>query len=176
MSAERPLSSLELTVLGILSKKGPCRAHAAVKEFAGSQTFAYRSGAGSIYPLLARLEKLGLVACSDRLYSLTPEGWAALKAWVRPPFPESDLSTNLDLLRSRAYFLRHLSAEEVDEFVKAATNGLQSVLASAQRTLREYQEVGDEHSAVAMQGAILETMARLQWLESVAQAFGTPAE
>src|SRR5579862_7195155 len=95
---DRPLSELELTAMGVILKRGPCRAHAVVKEFSGSRTLAYRSGAGSIYPLLKRLASAGLLDLADKRYTLTEAGLATLKQWLTPPFPQEEFSTSLDVL------------------------------------------------------------------------------
>ncbi len=171
MELDRPLSSLELTALGIILKRGPCLAHAVVTEFAGSQTFAYRSGAGSIYPLLKRLTTAGLLRLERKRYSLTDEGVAALKGWLLPPFPEADFSTNLDVLRSRAYFLKLLSPEEIAAFVVHCRTNLEALLTSCEATRLAYEESGDRFSEMAMIGAIRETEARLSWIKELGERF-----
>jgi len=170
----RRLSALELTVLGVILKRGPCLAHAVVREFIGSQTSAYRSGAGSIYPLLKRLTAAGLLKQTRKKYTLTEAGEEALRDWLRPPFPEGDFSTSLDVIRSRAYFLKLLSPLEIVEFAEYSRAELEKLLASCQRTHRQYQELGDPFSEMAMLGAIKETEARLAWLAQLKDRFGPP--
>ena len=90
------------TVLGIVHKKGPCSGYSVLQEFAGAKSDYYRSGAGSIYPLLKRLIKVGLLESgADKRLSITPEGVAALREWF---FPD-EASCSLDSIRSRLYFL-----------------------------------------------------------------------
>ena len=174
MGLDRPLSALELTALGVILKRGECVAHAVVREFAGSQTFAYCSGAGSIYPLLKRLAAAGLVACSGRLYSLTEAGIAALRTWVRPPFDESDFATNLDEFRSRAYFLALLDREEIDAFVVAGIAGLRVLLDHCLETLAAQRTSGDRFGELAMLGAVRETEARIGWLNELRERLSGP--
>lgn len=164
---DRPLSALELTALGIVLKRGPCLAHAVVSEFSGSQTFAYRSGAGSIYPLLTRLTQAGLLGYAEKRYTLTDEGREALRTWIRPPFDGKDFSTNLDVLRSRVYFLRLLSPQEIEEFLTEAIGGLRTLLTECEGDLDGYRKRGDPFSELAMLGAVRETEARIAWLEEV---------
>ena len=59
------LTDLELTVLGIIWKDGPSTAYALMRELAESPTSHYRAGAGSIYPLVARLKKRGYLNSED---------------------------------------------------------------------------------------------------------------
>lgn len=173
---DRSLSALELTALGIVLKRGPCVAHAVVNEFAGSQTFAYRSGAGSIYPLLNRLTKAGLLQFEAKRYTLTEEGREALRTWIRPPFDDKDLSTNLDVLRSRVYFLKLLSPLEIEEFLAEAIRGLHKLREKCEEDLQSYIQRGDPFSELAMLGTVRETEARIAWLKEVRQrlADGNP--
>lgn len=166
---DRPLSALELTALGVILKRGPCLAHAVVLEFANSQTFAYRSGAGSIYPLLKRLTAIGLLACERKRYSLTEAGAQALRDWLRPPF---DVSTNLDVLRSRAYFLKLLSPEDLSTFVGFCSERLLALLDQCKDDCESYHRMGDLFSEMAMRGAVRETEARLAWLRELGEHFG----
>jgi len=173
---ERRLSSLELTALGVILKRAPCNAHTVVTEFAGSQTFAYRSGAGSIYPLLKRLTEIGLLSLDRKHYSLTEQGREAMRDWLRPPFPEADFSTNLDVLRSRAYFLKLLEPAEIDQFVSHCEANLATLLETCQTIQGKYQEAGDPFSEMAMEGTILETEARIEWIRHLGERFGTPRQ
>jgi len=172
VSLDRPLSPLEFTALGIILKRGPCVAHEVVKEFQGSQTFAYRSGAGSVYPLLKRLQGAGLLVCEKRRFTLSEEGRQALRNWLRPPFEDVSFSTNLDLLRSRTYFLRLLSPTEIKEFVRYAIEGLSAVLKDCESTVESYRKSGDLFSELAMRGAVRETEARIDWLREVGKRLG----
>ncbi|MFI5386604.1 MAG: PadR family transcriptional regulator [Fimbriimonadales bacterium] len=169
MALDRQLSQLELTVLGVVMKRGRCVAHAVVNEFAGSQTFAYRSGAGSIYPLLERLAKAGYLVASERKYSITESGLGALRDWVRPPLDPESFSTNLDEIRSRVYFLRLLSPHEIDEFVKSAVAGLEGVLEECKAALDAQRASGDRFGEFAMLGAVRETEARIAWLTELGE-------
>jgi DNA-binding PadR family transcriptional regulator len=171
MALQRRLSILEFTALGILFKRAPCTAYAVLSEFSHSATSAYRSGAGSVYPMLRRLEDAGLVASvarseRDRLLSLTPVGFEALRSWFDLT-SEGGVSCCLDVLRSRVYFLRALSPQERATFLHEAIVGLERLLDSGRDTVKAYRNAGDRFSEVAMLGAVMETEARLRWLEIV---------
>jgi DNA-binding PadR family transcriptional regulator len=158
-----------LTALGIILKQGPCLAHAVVTQFAGSSTYAYRSGAGSVYPLLKRLAEAGYLDYGNRKYSLTETGRDAIREWVRPPFEPGDFSTNLDVLRSRAYFLRLLSSEELEEFLTGARNGLEILLSECETSVRQQRESGDRFGEMAALGSVYETKARISWISELGQ-------
>ncbi|HLP00156.1 MAG TPA: PadR family transcriptional regulator, partial [Fimbriimonas sp.] len=160
---DRRLSVLELTALGILYKKGPCVGHAVLLEFSHSQTLAYRTGAGSIYPLLKRLHAGGFIELVGKKYAISQAGLEALREW----FGEHEASTNLDPIRSKLYFLGVLSVEEQIRFVDESLVSLREVLTSVQQGLADYVAAGSTLSQLAMRGAEIETEARIQWLTEV---------
>jgi len=168
MSLDRRLSALEFTVLGIILKKGPCTAYAVLAEFTHSASSAYRSGAGSVYPLLKRLEGAGLVTAEkgkrEKRYTLSDAGLAALRDWFE--LTSEDISCCLDVLRSRAYFLKILTPAERKAFLEAALAGLQVLLAQCRLQVEGYAKAGDRFSEMAMEGAVLETSARIRWIRS----------
>lgn len=165
---DRPLTTLELTVLGVVLKRGPCVAHAVVNEFSNSQTLAYRSGAGSIYPLLKRLHEAGLVEYDGKQYTISEAGIQEMRRWIMPPH---EFSTNLDDLRSRIYFLRLLSPSEVQIFFENVLKELESLLERCRKDQEGYQRLGDPFSSLAILGAVRETEARIAWVNEIREAF-----
>ncbi|MBS1707918.1 MAG: PadR family transcriptional regulator [Armatimonadetes bacterium] len=163
----RELTSLEHSVLGVLLKLQPCRAHAVVLELAASQTMAYRSKAGSIYPLMNRLAEAGLLAYEGRKYRLSETGLDALREWVRAPIPTTDICTSLDLIRSRAYFLDILSKADVFAFIDSAETQLVALLKSLEARVHEHVDSGDRFGQLAFDGALRETQARIDWIRAV---------
>jgi DNA-binding PadR family transcriptional regulator len=109
--AER--SDLELVVLGVVWKMGPCTPYAIRREFLTSPTPHFSGSAGAIYPLVRRLERDGLLSSEaaqqgrrrSRLYRTTSKGTAVLKRWLRPPIPPKDIAGTYDPIRVRIYFL-----------------------------------------------------------------------
>ena len=171
MPLDRKLSTLERTVLGVVWKRGPCTGYAVVMEFAGSAGSAYRSGASSVYPLLNRLEKAGLLASKrsekrgEKQYEITEEGLGVLRDWFVLSPAGDDFTCALDVLRSRTYFLKALTKEERDCFFEQALAGLKRLLAQCEAVVREYEIKGDPYSVMAMTGAVYETKARIKWLQ-----------
>lgn len=163
----RPLTPLELTALGIIYKQTKVIAHDVVQHFANSQSLSYRSGAGSIYPLLKRLAKRGYLRSTRRAYEIEPIGIEALRDWLTPPFSREDISANLDLLRSRVYFLKILDESERKAFVGAAIERLEQLREECLAVLEANEASGDAFSACAMLGAVRETEARISWLREI---------
>jgi DNA-binding PadR family transcriptional regulator len=173
MNLDRPLSTLELTVLGVILKRGPCVANAVVNEFVDSQTLVYRSGAGSIYPLMKRMHSAGLLACDKKKYTITDAGIEALRQWIIPPDGLGKISTNLDVLRSRVYFLKLLSEAEIERFFEEAIAGLESTLLTSIESMEYYQGSGDRYSEMAMLGTVRETEARIAWIKEIRKSLGS---
>lgn len=165
--ANRPLTVLEFTALGIVMKRQPCNAHTVLKEFSASTTGAYRSGAGSVYPLMQRLTDRKLLREAKGSYSITPKGIEAIATWILPPNDPLEVTTNLDTVRSRVYFLQVLSPEDSKAFVSRARQALESILESSKQGLNSYRKSGDPFSEMAQLGVIRETEARLAWLNEV---------
>lgn len=163
---DRRLSALEFTVLGIVLKKGPCTAYAVVAEFSHSATSAYRSGAGSVYPLLKRLARAGIlnveVGRRERRYSLSDAGHQALRGWFE--LTTDDVSCCLDVIRSRTYFLKVLSPEERITFLESVHQHLSALASQCELQVAAYAKSGDPFSEMAMEGAVIETKARQRWI------------
>ena len=170
----RELSTLELTALGVVWKQGPCTAYAVMREFAGSQTLAYRSGAGSIYPLLKRLRGAGLLLEGEGKLHITPSGIERLRGWAQLGNPNSEVFANLDPLRSRAYFLGVLSTEGQSEFVGNSLRALKCLRGELKDKAHAYERAGQRFSALAMQGALYETEARIKFVKALARALREP--
>lgn len=173
MSIDRKLSTLELTALGVMSKRGPCTAYAVMAEFVHSTTSAYRSGAGSIYPLLRRLQNAGLIQSSEagkKLLELTPAGREAIREWFTTNLSADDFSCSLDVLRSRMYFMWVLTPEERVQYLDEALQGLKLLLQKCQQQLEGYKRLGDPFSLMAMEGAVIETQARIKWIKKCQKA------
>ncbi len=150
--------------MGVVLKRGPCVAYAVVKEFAESRTKHYRSGAGSVYPLMKRLTDSGLLALEAKKYSITEAGKQTLADWLTGPLCKSDFYCGLDELRSRAYFFKLVGLESAASFVEHGLEGLGDLLEHCNETLESYRMSGDKFSELAMRGAVLETEARIQWM------------
>src|SRR5262245_30684654 len=86
----RALTDLEACVLGVVWRDGPCTAYAVRRELADSTAPRWSASAGSIYPVLQRLEAVGLVAATTRSwgargkreFAATAAGQEQLRAWV----------------------------------------------------------------------------------------------
>lgn len=167
-------SELELLVLGIVWKHGPCTAHAVRMQFTHSKNSRWSGSAGSIYPLVRRLEEQALLTGEDdhrgqqprRLLSLTPTGRAALRAWLRPPFDDDLFAVQDDPIRARIYFLGLLPVDQQAAFLDATEAGLAAQVPALEADRDHYLEKGWLHSALANEGALAVRRAQLEWIAS----------
>ncbi len=167
---ERPLSTLELTALGVVWKKGPCTAYAVMQNFAGSKGETYRSGAGSIYPLLKRLCGAGFLAETGKGLRITDEGIVRLRAWIGNVDAARDVAANLDPLRSRVHFLGLLAHEEQQDFVSKCLSELRRLRREVLADQAGFVDHEQQYGALALRGAVLETEARIKWMMELKKA------
>jgi DNA-binding PadR family transcriptional regulator len=172
-AAERDLTELESCVLGVTWQRGPCTAYVIRREFAISSSSHWSSSAGSIYPVLARLESLGLIAAEEaswgtgtkKQYRITPDGLTLLRAWIGPPLAPWVGQATFDPVRTRMDFLGALTPAKRRRFV-----------AEAERVTREELERykngpelqnPDLYERLAGLGVVCELEGRLRWLGEV---------
>ncbi|HEX7832043.1 MAG TPA: PadR family transcriptional regulator [Thermoanaerobaculia bacterium] len=167
----RALTELESCVLGVVWHRGPCTAYTVRREFAISSSSHWSSSAGSIYPVLARLESLGLIegeeatwgAGTKKHYRATDSGVATLKEWIGPPIEEWAAASTFDPIRTRTYFLGVLTPAGRRRFVAEAEKMTREELAR----VRSNVQSEDRWDQLASRGVICELEGRLRWLAIV---------
>lgn len=167
-------SELEGFVLGLVWERGPCSPYELRTHMQRSPSTQWSGSAGAIYPLIRRLERIGLVRSAAkrtgkrvrREYSITPKGRGALKAWVGPPLASDAVTVAHDPLRSRARFIGALTAAERLAWLSAAREALNEV----ERLVRAWQEEfgGGESASLMTLSGELDVKSRREWIEAVA--------
>ncbi|MBX3366992.1 MAG: PadR family transcriptional regulator [Phycisphaeraceae bacterium] len=130
--ARAPRSELESFVLGLIWQLGPCSPYDVRCHMMRSPSTQWSASAGSIYPLVQRLERQRLLSSkasskglrARRVYSITPSGLRALRAWIGPPIRAEAITVSHDPLRSRVRFLGALTPSQRARWVKAASEAL----------------------------------------------------
>lgn len=169
-------TELEGCVLGIVWERGPCTAYVIRTVFLESLSPYWSGSAGSIYPLVARLEARGLVAArveprggrSRKELSITQEGVAALHAWLLP-LPAWTGPVPVDPVRTRMFFLGALPPEEQETFVAEAETRARAAAESLREEHEAARRKGEIWEARATRGALLVQAARIEWLAEVRQ-------
>jgi len=174
-SRRRPLSELEGVSLGIIYKQQPCTAYHVRSELKESPSSHWRASAGSVYPLLARLERQGLVSTTTdendgrgrKLLKVTTQGRQALKAWVVAGADQDLVASVMDPIRSRTFFLDVLSAPKRREYLDQLIALTERHLGQTKDHLVQKKKSDDLYDYLGSLGAMKVTEARLGWLRVV---------
>ncbi|GGC98492.1 hypothetical protein GCM10011342_04270 [Aquisalinus flavus] len=166
----KTLTPLNYALLGLLNRT-PLTGYEMMQVFETTPLGGYSSSPGAIYPALKKLRQSGLVAVSgdgtsgrgDAL-AITPDGKAALKAWLLAPLLVKaggiDLSGQMlkftftgDLLtrRQQMAFLNRLE--------KAITRAIDALAASRERM----RDTLTSHDLLAVEAGLLQYRAAADW-------------
>ena len=170
----RKLSELEGAVLGLIARIQPVTPYQLRKVFAISPNPHWSASAGSIYPLIKRLEEARLVsgvehATGERVaqkYSITQTGRKRLRTWILSGDHVKVVGLP-DLMRLRVGMLPALTPEEQREFLTSMEQKLMEVLTAIREDIVRKQREGDPLNLLLTRGALLQTEARLNWIREV---------
>lgn len=176
-SPRRPLTETEAYALGLVASFGSCTAYRVRRAFATSPSAQGRGSAGSIYPVLRRLEDRDLIRSESRSQgkrksrslAITASGRQALKRWLAPPVAD-DLRLPLDPLRARVRFLGILDAADRARFLSSAASMLRGTIEELEDRARDYRKTGTAWEIAMANGAVQITRARLDWIEELSRA------
>jgi len=172
---DRKLSNLEMTVLGFAWLRGPCTIYAIMKELSLSASSFHKSRAGTAYSIANRLLGFGLLGQEDENVQITPAGEAELKSWFAD-IPLTDIAHSADLIRLRVFFLGVVDSSERLRFIDESLAGLRTFLRTCEELVPKNEEIGDYFGVLATMSVVLETRARIQWLELVRDWVENPME
>ena len=177
MKSRKTMTELELCVLGSIWLRGPCSAYVLRREFAESSSSYWSSSAGSIYPVIERLKRAGLVTLAadpadrrgTRAVAATEKGRRALVAWFAD-LPGWTGKATLDPIRTRLNFIAVLkSRSDQRRFVERAQENTRAEIASLRSSLGALgQDAGAERLTTL--GALYELEGRMKWLKAVRNA------
>lgn len=171
----RKLSELEGVCLGIVNKVQPCTVYRVRQLLKQSPSSHWRASAGSVYPLLTRLEEAGLVSTklseSDgrgrKPITITRRGRQALKEWITAGADIKTIRAIMDPIRSRTFFLDVLTEAQQLDYLKQLVALTDSYLTETKTRLENTSEKDDFFGYLGAQGAMLATEAKLEWLKIV---------
>jgi DNA-binding PadR family transcriptional regulator len=171
----RKLSELEGVSLGTVHKYQPCTAYRVRCELKDSPSSYWRASAGSVYPMLSRLEDEDLVATTldendgrgRKLLRVTPQGRKSLKEWIMAGADQGLISSVADPIRSRAFFLNVLGKKKRVEYLDEAIAGMERYLSETRTYLEGKSKTDDLYEYLGSLGASKITAARLDWLRTV---------
>jgi len=174
------LKELEGIVLGFVFKMGPCTAYQVRQMLKHSPSSHWRGSAGSIYPLLERLERDGLIRAEDdpgdgrarRELSITADGRKALKAWVKAGAAEELVAQVSDPVRTRIFFLDALTAREQTRLANDMLAALEGFLAVTKDDYKAHAARSEKFQHLGALGAMMSNQARVAYLREVVKALG----
>jgi DNA-binding PadR family transcriptional regulator len=166
-------TELESTVLGLVRQYGPCTAYEVMRLFQQSPTSSWRASSGSIYPLVKKLVRIGLLTARPspshgrkaQLLSLSKAGQAALVAWLRQ-MPDELGDPSSDPIRSRLLFLGVLPPDERRAFVADALGLTEQSIARLSEVIAALP-AADPFERFAHVGALRQLEARSAWLRDL---------
>ncbi|MGD0142657.1 MAG: helix-turn-helix transcriptional regulator [Rhizomicrobium sp.] len=159
-------------MLGAIWRSGPCSAYGVQQEFAGSASSHWSASAGSIYPVIQRLAKLGLVKSKlepwgkrgKRNFVATSRGERALRSWIGALPPWTGKPT-MDPIRTRMNFVAALKGRDLSlRFVDRATENTKAQILALTRRVKDSRKKDPPAQYLTMLGALYELQARLRWL------------
>ncbi len=173
----RKLSELEGVCLGIIRKFQPCTAYGVRLVLKASPSSHWQASAGSVYPLLARLETEKLIFTEDdetdgrgrKLLTVTGRGRQSLRSWITMGSEPVSVAAVMDPTRTRLFFLDVLNEQQRRDYVNKLIVAMESHLEDTRVRLGKSPEEDDLFDHLGALGATLATQARLEWLKIVRQ-------
>lgn len=170
------LTDLEAAALGCIRAAGACTAYTVRAHFRASPSARFSDSAGSVYPMVERLRRRGLLrARAERqgrrratVYECTPDGLKALRRWIAVPEDAGDLAT-WDPLRTRVLSLGLLPRAARLRWVERAQQAL-AAHADAIARARAADTDASPWLVLAHRNAELQVAARRRWLAEVRAA------
>lgn len=171
----RKFSELEGVCLGVVYQQQPCTAYSVRRALKQSPSSHWQASAGSVYPLLARLEEARLLKTtadeSDgrgrKLLDLTTNGRKALREWIMAGTDPGLIAAIIDPIRSRTFFLSILRPGQQRDFLTQVVDLTEDYLEETKKRLEKTPESDDLYGYLGALGATMLTRARLNWLKEV---------
>ena len=179
MRKARKLSTIELMLLGLSHENGPGSTYQLMKMMSMSGSTYYKSRAGTAYSVTKRLVSAGYFELvpqetGDPHIRITERGIEALREWVTPPVTPNDIAHSADLIRLRFYFINVVDADARVAFIDDCLAGLRERMGFVEGRMRLNADDGHYFATLAGLSSLMETKARIEWLEHVRQWVADP--
>ncbi|MFI5385814.1 MAG: PadR family transcriptional regulator [Fimbriimonadales bacterium] len=187
MSNAGPYSELEYLILAMVGES-ISSGYAMRKEMNRMRGGRWSAESGSVYRVLRRLERDGLVFEARKVgvpnrerteYELTPQGESLLVSWLTFPPDRTEMAFLVDPLRTRCYFLFRLKPAEQIRVVKSWLQESKIFIQDLQRDVDLVSTKGScGPKVVAYQNLLHLGQARHEWLRKLLNSLraqsGTP--
>ncbi len=174
MGTSGPYSELEYLILAMVGE-GVNSGYGMRKRMNVMRGGRWSAESGSVYRVLRRLERDGLVAEARKVgvpnrerteYELTSHGESTLTSWLTFPPDRSELGFLVDPLRTRSYFLARLRPPEQSRVVKAWLQESKQFVTDLKRDLDAMPNPDDLRN-VGYQNLLYLAEARHEWLKKL---------
>jgi DNA-binding PadR family transcriptional regulator len=173
MGTSGPYSELEYLILAMVGE-GINSGYAMRKEMNRMRGGRWSAESGSVYRVLRRLEKDGLLLEARRVgvpnrerteYELTPHGEGLIHSWLTFPPDRTELAFLVDPIRTRTYFLSRLKPVEQARVVKSWLQESKQFVSDLQRDL----EITTQNPVrdAAYNNLLFLAQARHEWLKKL---------
>jgi len=176
MANPGPYSELEYLILAMVGESVNS-GYAMRKEMNRMRGGRWSAESGSVYRVLRRLEKDGLVLEARKVgvpnwerteYELTQTGESLLHSWLTFPPDRSEMAFLVDPLRTRCYFLFRLKPAEQIRVVKSWLQESKIFIQDLQRDVDVISSSGESGpKVVAYQNLLHLGQARHEWLRKL---------
>jgi DNA-binding PadR family transcriptional regulator len=163
--------------LGIVYNSQPCTAYFVRQRIKSSPSAHWQASAGSVYPLVSRLIKSGILAtsCDDdkrgrKFLTVTKKGEVSMKNWILSGAHRDMISAISDPIRNRISFIQLLEKEQQQKYLDDLISLMQAFYKQTKSQLSQCPAEKDINNHLIALGAMLTTKARLQWLQQVHQS------
>ncbi len=168
------ISELEAAVLCVLRRTGGCTPYRVRTTLAKSPTPRFSGSAGSIYPLIRRMEEQGLVSTltnktgkrTHRIAKTTTTGVRALRKWILTP-ESRDFGIPFDPILTRVDMLASVSVADARTFLVKTIEGLEASLSEMKPALRVLANANPPFSVYAGRCFASVLRARIKWLRAL---------
>lgn len=179
---KRELTTLEYIVLGLVSLKP--QSGYSISSFFDDGMYSWSASPGSIYPMLKRLDKQGVIEGQlemeyetrpRKVYSLTEEGGTLLDEWLQDVPKMRPFHQEREIAQLRFQFMeKRLKHDEIMNWVKGYLDAVhyastveEIYTEPIRKAMAENAEHYSLHSELLMQAYIMEINALRTWLELV---------
>jgi len=173
-------SLLGFALMGLLHER-PQSGYDLRKVFAQTAMGSFSDSPGAIYPALRRLEKRGLVrgtvaesasSRKRRVFQVTANGLAELKAWLNRPVTRTDVMRGIGELMLRFAFMElALGAKRSAQFLKEYEEQLAAYLPELREFHNRQARSMRRSARLAFESGIEEYETRLRWARGAQAEF-----
>lgn len=170
---ERDLTTLEYVVLGLIGVE-PQSGYSIITTME-SGVHRWSASPGSIYPMLKRLERQGIIMGEldivyetrpRKLYRLTPAGEALLDSWLRSPLLPASLLEERDVALLKFLFMeKRMSREEVIAWLDSYEQAINSY-DLARRTFYDLaMQQSSVHQQLILEATMMDLNTQRTWVQ-----------